>query len=180
MEGLDMNFFLEKWGELWETVVQQTSAISTSIKDIPDVAIHDMATVGITLTVVAVLNLIFLLFKPARGRAKMTKEERRLYERRIISDAITDAIEDKVYRGEISDNTAQHWYFLIGHRCGLTDLFPKPPPKPTPPLPSVVKNQIRERLVHMWKTEKPLPTPTIEKPKTEKVLKFERRPAKSA
>lgn len=172
--------FLEKLADLWSIIYQSLDTPSFLMEPVPDAVIHDILVVGITLSTIAAINLVYLLVgRPKRRRAKMTKEERRLYERRIISDAITDAIEEKVHREEISRNTASHWYFLIGHRCGLTDLFPKPPAKPPPPNPTDVKLAIRERLVDLWKTKKPLPVP-VKKPAMEKVLKFEKRPLKSA
>lgn len=174
-----MEYFLDFWErlhDLWTIAVQDIRNLPSF--DMPSLPPHDVIVVGTTLLIIACLNVAYLLFKPRRGRAKMTKEERRLYERRLISDAITDAIEDKVYRDEISRNTATHWYFLIGHRCGLVDLFPKPPSKPKPPPVEELKVAIRERLVNLWKTKKALPA-VVSKTLPEKVLKFQRRPLKA-
>jgi hypothetical protein len=180
-----MEFFTDSWErlhDLWVMIVfylqdiAATHSLPVLLQDVPE---HDLIVITSTVFAIACLNVGYLLFKPGRRRAKMTKEERKLYERRLISDAITDAIEDKVYRDEISRNTATHWYFLIGHRCGLVDLLPKPPQKPKPPPAEELKVVIRERLVNLWKTKKALPVP-VEKPVPEKVLKFERRPLKSA
>jgi hypothetical protein len=168
-----MDFLAEKWAEYWEGAANEYGFLVASMPRIED---HDLILILSTLLVIVVGNLAYkIMGKPKRWRARMTKEERREYEKRVISDAICDAIEDLVHKDKITENCAQHWYFLIGHRCGLTDLFPKPAPKPAPRPAADVKAEIIQRLTTVFLTKKPLPKPS--KPKADKKkLAFERQP----
>lgn len=63
-------------------------------------------------------------------------------ERKLVADIITDALEDAVHKGKLSNTTKNFYYRQFGDKCILPDLLPRK----HPPKFSNIKEAIRARL----------------------------------
>jgi len=101
---------------------------------------------------VIVLSLAWWMSKPRhrpkeeRKMSSKTREARREYVKSRVSDAIVAAIEEAIYKHEITNDEAKWWYRKFGTSCELKDLLPKGPYKIAFPDKEVLKAQVTKRL----------------------------------
>src|SRR5258708_940127 len=67
--------------------------------------------------------------KEERKMSSKTREARRAYVQSRVSDAIVAAIEDAIYKKEITNDEGKWWYRKFATSCELKDLLPKGPYK---------------------------------------------------
>lgn len=93
-----------------------------------------------------------------RGKS-MSPQKRAKHVEDVITKAITDAIEEAEFKGEITRQEAQHYYRMLGEQCHLKGLLPFHI--------HVLKTRLKERRV---RDGKPLPAPQNGKDKLEAIL----------
>jgi hypothetical protein len=108
--------------------------------------------VGATAVVIAAI-LLYAYYMPPRHHPKeerkmssKTREARRAYVKSRVSDAIVAALEDAVYKRELTNDEVKWWYRKFGTSCELKDLLPKGPYVITFPTPALLKKTISERM----------------------------------
>jgi hypothetical protein len=63
--------------------------------------------------------------RPPKKRVRiMTPEQKEALEQLHVAHAIANGLEDAGVRGNLSPESLEKWYQIIGQRCGLADLLP--------------------------------------------------------
>jgi hypothetical protein len=108
--------------------------------------------VGATAVVIAAI-LLYAYYMPSRHHPKeerkmssKTREARREYVKSRVSDAIVAALEDAIYKRELTNDEVKWWYRKFGTSCELKDLLPKGPYVITFPSAAKLKIAISERM----------------------------------
>lgn len=108
--------------------------------------------VAVLTGVVFILCLAWWMSKPRhrpkeeRKMSSKTREARREYVKSRVSDAVVAAIEEAIYKHEITNDEGKWWYRKFGTSCELKDLLPKGPYKIAFPNKDVLKAQVTKRL----------------------------------
>jgi hypothetical protein len=103
--------------------------------------------------------------KEERKMSSKTREARRAYVQSRVSDAIVAAIEDAIYKKEITNDEGKWWYRKFATSCELKDLLPKGPYKIVFPNKEELKRNIKARVGNgLYKEPAKLPK---EEPKTQ-------------
>ena len=84
--------------------------------------------------------------KEERKMSSKTREARRAYVQSRVSDAIVAAIEEAIYRREITNDEGKWWYRKFATSCELKDLLPKGPYKIVFPDKEALKRNIKARV----------------------------------
>ena len=125
--------------------------------------------VGATAVVIAAI-LMYAYYMPSRHHPKeerkmssKTREARRAYVQARVSDAVVAAIEDAIYKKEITNDEGKWWYRKFATSCELKDLLPKGPYVITFPAAAMLKKAISERMKLNGKSPSALLTEKKEK-----------------
>ena len=125
--------------------------------------------------VLFILGLAWWMSKPRhhpkeeRKMSSKTRETRRAYVQSRVSDAIVAAVEEAIYKGEITNDEGKWWYRKFATSCDLKDLLPKGPYKIVFPDKEKLKRDITARMGNgLYKEPVKLPK---EEPKKTQSLK---------
>jgi hypothetical protein len=102
-------------------------------------------TLGLGLFVLCIWALAFYLGRETastRTRTRQMRAEREKDVKSLIGDAVTDAIEDLVYKHKLKRDEAGFWYRRLGHILTLPDILAKNT--------KTLKDQLKEK--HKGKT----------------------------
>jgi len=84
--------------------------------------------------------------KEERKMSSKTREARRAYVQSRVSDAVVAAIEDAIYKKEITNDEGKWWYRKFATSCDLKDLLPKGPYLIKYPDKEKLKTTIKNRI----------------------------------
>src|ERR1700733_14251037 len=86
---------------------------------------QSLQLLGLSLFVVATYWCAYLLGTRTDGAARERKmrREREAHVKSIIGDAVTEAVEDLIHKGELTRSEAGFWYNRIGNVLTLPDVL---------------------------------------------------------
>lgn len=165
MDGTSFAFwFLQMWGSVYSHLIENLTIYLMA-------ALFLMSALNLAL----IRRRLWLKYWVSRKRGifnmdkfSPNKKERKAYVERVISDRLTDLLEEEFFKDVLTRDEVNFWYRRFAHILSLPDLLPR--------CEKILKEKIKDRLKIKEELYKPVPFPSLDddKPVEEKLNPLQR------